>query len=219
MFLAGAGSGALLAKRLPTGASGGKTESRPIPALAQRQVAVHEAAHAVVSAAVRPHAAVLSAEVNVETGEDSGYGWVRHEPVLRPETKDELLADVVVDLSGMSADELINGAATDGNAHDLKNASESVAAICGMNGLCGRLAYRETLGTEEVESCLRRLKSRADRLVQANAGLIMELSETLMEIPVMGGKRTMTGDGFRAFLMDRHVTTETELGVAPENCP
>jgi hypothetical protein len=194
-------------------------DAGPIAPDVQLASARHEAAHAVMNAILKPRDPVREIQVNAVMDEKGGYGWVLHATTHRAETKPEMLSDIVEDLAGRSADELLNGAADTGAAFDLESASATIHRMCGQSGLCGSLIYKEAVDEIILERCLNLMKIRSDRLVMANAGVINALAEAIMAKPEKAGKRLMGGDEFRTFLKEWDLADEAELGLGPASCP
>ncbi|WP_282586237.1 AAA family ATPase [Lichenifustis flavocetrariae] len=158
-----------------------------------RRVAVHEAGHVVVSSAT----GVTVRGVSVVQGELSG-GWMASDPVMGGmPVRSELERFAVVSLGGAAAEEVILGERSVGaggvKGSDLARTTEILAILRVSFGLADALAFRaphdEAIALLEsdpvlrkaVEADMRRLMSRAGRIVEDNRAAVEAIAAALQE--------------------------------------
>jgi ATP-dependent Zn protease len=187
----------------------------------RRQIATHEAGHAVTAYLVGEGRRL---EVLSIIKRRQALGLLAHSDAEERFTKSgtELYALMVIAMAGMAAEELFEGESGTGPAGDLAAATQIAAEMVGSLGLAGSLvSYRavsenmfdsgfvgrviSTEGTRRsVEDLLGRAKMDARRLLRANRKLVMALRNALLDreeligeqitdvLEAVGGKRAQT---------------------------
>jgi len=195
----------------------------PVTEEAQFRVSRHEAAHAVVSAIVRPKYPVSEIVVQTEVTDDMAYGATREEDVNRLETVEDILAEAVQHLAGREAEIVLLGQPTNAGTYDLIETNNLLITMCTRNGLCGSLIVEKTPSPDsmrKVDQCLLLAQARAHVLVEANAETIDELGALILAQPARDHVRKLTAKQFYAFLKTRKLVTEAEAGhPGATTCP
>jgi cell division protease FtsH len=187
----------------------------------RRQIATHEAGHAVIAYLVGEGRRL---EVLSIIKRREALGLLAHSDIEERFTKTgtELYALIVIAMAGMASEELFEGESGTGPAGDLAVATQIAAEMVGSLGLAGSLvSYRAVTenvfdsgfigrvisggeSRRSVEAILRRAKVDARRLLRANRRLVMALRDALLDreeligdaiIEVLegaGGKRVKT---------------------------
>lgn len=172
----------------------------------QKQVAVHEAGHAVAMALLFGKDEVQKIVVNTTVDKDGNLGhanWVNR--VTRRYTLDTMRSSAVVSLAARSADIQINGAPVSGSSTDLSNANAKIWHSYISYGLGGSpITYQSRSEApasmrKKIERDILDAEKYADELVAANIEAIKALAEDIMGITSKGGKRIMDTDVFKAF--------------------
>ena len=164
----------------------------------RRQIAVHEAGHAVTAYLVGEGRRL---EVLSIIKRRQALGLLAHSDIEERFTKTgtELYALMCISMGGMAAEELFEGESGTGPAGDLASATQIAAEMVGSLGLAGSLvSYRAVSETvfdsglvarviahsdsrEAVEDLLGRAKNDARRLLRANRKLVIALRDALLE--------------------------------------
>lgn len=183
-------------------------EDLPIPLKLQREIAVHEAGHAVAMALLFGPDSIKEVAVKTVQEPDEWRGHCVHEPKVRRYDAEIMRNLAVVSLIGRAADDIINGHAVAGSATDLENARIRLYSLHFKYGLGGTLlSYPDDHITgdmleiieEDIEGCY----DLAEKIVMANLVTINVLATELMKIEESGDTRTMTRAQFRKFLKTR----------------
>lgn len=189
------------------------------------RVAVHEAGHAVASAALG--LAVLGVSI-VETEASGGY--IESDPAMAGmPVREDIERYVTVSLAGAAAEEVLLGArsAGAGGSHrsDLAKTTEVLAMMRASFGLCDDLAFRappegalrlidfDAAFRDEVEDDLRRLYARARTIMEGNVDKVRAIAAALE------AKRFLDGPTVAATLQaashkDLNVSLTPNLGPA-----
>jgi ATP-dependent Zn protease len=187
----------------------------------RRQIATHEAGHAVAAYLVGEGRKL---EVLSIVKRRDALGLLAHSDAEErfTKTRTELEALLKISLAGMASEELFEGESGTGPAGDLAMATTIAAEMVGSLGLAGSLisfrAMSETvfdpglvarvISHEEskraVDSLLKREKASVKRLLRSNARLVMALRDALLDrdeligddilrvLEAVGGKRAQT---------------------------
>lgn len=188
-----------------------KTESaskgREIVIDVQKQVAVHEAGHAVAMAILFGTDEVQKVVVNTRVDNEGHLGhanWINR--ITRRYTLDAMRRGSVVSLAARSADMQINGAPVSGSSADLDNANSRIWNSYISYGLGGTPEVWLTRASapkwvkKKVRDDILDAEKYADELVAANLDVIKALAEDIMGIKANdAGKRIMEADVFKAF--------------------
>jgi len=207
----------------------------------RRQIATHEAGHAVAAYLVGEGRKL---EVLSIIKRRDALGLLAHSDLEERFTKTgtELRALLKISLAGMAAEELFEGESGTGPAGDLAAATQVAAEMVGSLGMAGSLisfrAMNETVfdpglvgrvlgvseGKREVDALLKREKAAIKRLLNSNRRLVMSLRDALLEreeligediVKVLddaGGKRAQTAA--RRVSTTRRVTTARRSNAA-----
>ena len=156
----------------------------------RRRVAVHEAGHAAAAAFLAGERLVST---SIRSTSDSNGGTTlrsRDEALLR---RDEVEADVVVLLAGRAADAVLGdgptaaagGTGEGAGSSDLARATSKIKAVHASFGLGKTLRHQSGLHSDRelarlVETDLRRLMMRAERLVQEHAEAVLAVADALL---------------------------------------
>ena len=177
----------------------------------RRQIATHEAGHAVTAYLVGEGRRL---EVLSIIKRRQALGLLAHSDIEERFTKtgSELYALLVISMAGMAAEEIYEGESGTGPAGDLAAATQIAAEMVGSLGLAGSLvSYRAVsesmfdsgfigrviAGSESrgaVEDILRKAKTDARRLVRNNRRLVMALRDALLD------REELIGDDILAVL-------------------
>ena len=164
----------------------------------RRQIATHEAGHAVIAYLVGEGRRL---EVLSIIKRRQALGLLAHSDAEERFTKTgtELYALMVISMAGMAAEELFEGESGTGPAGDLAAATQIAAEMVGSLGLAGSLvSYRAVSENmfdsgfvgrvissdatrRSVEDLLGRAKNDARRLLRANRRLVMALRDALLD--------------------------------------
>ena len=187
----------------------------------RRQIATHEAGHAVAAYLVGEGRKL---EVLSIIKRREALGLLAHSDTEErfTKTRTELQALLKISLAGMAAEELFEGESGTGPAGDLAAATQIAAEMVGSLGMAGSLisfrAMSETVfdpglvgrvlstgeGKRQVDGLLKREKASIKRLLNANRRLVMSLRDELMDreeligddivriLDDAGGKRAQT---------------------------
>lgn len=172
----------------------------------QREVAVHEAGHAIAKAILFGPNEVQKVVVNTNVDDDGNLGVAHWTPEIeRRYNESDMFNSAVVSLAGRAADIAINGAATSGASTDLGNANAAIWNAYISYGLKGSPIVYEGIGDtppeirKKIEADVIAAERLAKELVDANIDTIRALADDLMGIVPKEGKRTMEADVFKAF--------------------
>ena len=180
--------------------AGPQRASRVLSTEDRRRVAVHEAGHAVCSAAVAEGDAVSKVSI-VARGHGGGFTWYQpgNDRVLA--TKSQLLDRVVALLGGRAAEELLLGEPSTGANDDLRRATALARRVvweCGMGDGLGPMAiaelpaaaagdgappWSESIVAEldwEVQATVSQALHRARSLLLGNRTLLEEMADRLV---------------------------------------
>lgn len=172
----------------------------------QKQVAVHEAGHAIARAILFGEDEVGKVVVNTCVDKDGNLGHANPvNRVTRRYTLDTMRRSAVVSLAARSADAQINGSPVSGSYADLKKANTNIWNSYISYGLTGSpITYQSRSEApesirKEIEQDILDAEKYADELVAANIEAITALAEDIMGITPKDGKRIMEKDVFKAF--------------------
>ena len=187
----------------------------------RRQIATHEAGHAVAAYLVGEGRKL---EVLSIVKRREALGLLAHSDTEErfTKTRTELEALLKISLAGMASEELFEGESGTGPAGDLAMATQVAAEMVGSLGLAGSLisfrAMSETVfdaglvgrvishpeSKEAVDTMLKREKASVKRLLRSNRRLVMALRDALLDreeligndilevLDAVGGKRAQT---------------------------
>jgi len=180
----------------------------------QRQVAVHEAAHAVAMAILFGVDEVDRIVVNTRI-DDDGYRGVTYwdETVRNRYTLDLNRKSAVVSLAARSADALINEGPQSGSSSDLQHANEAITNSYISWGLGGTPMTFDSRADapkwmrKRILADLLDAESYADEIVKANLEVIKELADDVMGMAEKDDKHLMPHDVFKAFC-DTHALVD-----------
>ena len=179
-------------------------ESRPPQAL--RRIAVHEAAHAVVSHVLRAGSVIAVTIVgsDAKTGGHTSTIWDAGDLLTRADIE----TSVTILLSGRCGEQVLLGSISTGSGgdhgSDLARASYMMALVHTSLGMGGKLLHRATphsvmellsldpLLGKVVEDDLQRLSAKAMAIVQDSFVMISAVADALVE------RRHLTGEQFAA---------------------
>lgn len=201
---------------------GSSSKGKKIDIEIQRQVAVHEAGHAIARAILFGEDEVANIVVNTCVDEDDNLGhvnWVNR--ITRRHTLDTMRRAAVVYLAARSADTKINGSPVSGSYSDLKKANTYIWNSYILYGLAGSpITYKSRSDApahirEKVERDILDAEKYADELVAANIEAIKALAEDIMGITPKDGERVMETDAFKAFC-ELHVLVDPRTEPLPK---
>ena len=156
----------------------------------RRRVAVHEAGHS-VAAAILAGERLVSTSIRSTSYSNGGTTLrSRDEALLR---RDEIEDDVVVLLAGRAADAVLGngpsaaagGTGEGAGSSDLARATASIKAVHASFGLGKTLRHQSGLTPDYgfarlIEMDLRRLMTRAERLVHEHADAVLAVADALL---------------------------------------
>jgi len=179
---------------------------RAIEGAEQRRVAVHEAGHAVVAAYLHGEDEILHVDVRTRVV-DGQYGSMHDRDHNRLDTADDIMRSVAIFMGGRAADKFVNGAPTNGATSDLAHANDLIWTMHLSNGLGGSLMVRSrgeapSAVVAQVEADINASNTCAEAIVRANSATIVMLADRIMREEERSGARVLSGDAFRAFLLD-----------------
>lgn len=174
----------------------------------QLLVAVHEAGHAVAAAYLRGPESVSGIDLFAKFPKSQMFGQVRMR--WRPElnTRDSMMRDIVITLAGRAADVIVNGAANEGAASDLRNATNTLVTMHVRVGLAGKLLVRDRDDVPEstraqMERELQSANACAEAVITANRDAVLHIAGALLAAPADAeGRRTLSADDFANLLDD-----------------
>lgn len=171
----------------------------------QREVAVHEAGHALVHAALHGPAVIKAVVVRTRCCSDEKDMYVGvtriHTEELLLRTVREHREQIEIFVAGAVAERLVFGASDPDGTHDDDHAEARAVTVA----LCASPEYRSRLaGSDDVKTSVTKELAHADRRVAAflaaNKPTLLALADRLMSIPPKDGARTMDGSAFKAFM-------------------
>lgn len=184
----------------------------------QYDAAIHEAGHAVADVVMGFR--ITSMYVAVDKEKDDKYlGMVHWDtyPDDRRSESDSRHARIVVYYAGNVAEQVILGRTVTGDGDDRDNADDRILETC-QEGECGECPPGSRVG----EACLLNglvnneraaAKQETQGLIGTHRETVVFLANELMRQPVIGGRRTMTGEAVEAFLKARGIERTAVLSA------
>ncbi len=166
----------------------------------KRQIAIHEAGHAIASRHLQPESAITRISILPSSKGAAGYNLVQPRERALVD-REQLRNQIGVLLAGRAAEMLICGAEalSAGAANDLTRASEIAAAMVNEFGMTDEpylslRALRRTLGTgssdgalEQCKCLLRQEFEKVTQLLASHAAKLDRLTDALVECEVLSG--------------------------------
>lgn len=166
----------------------------------KRQIAIHEAGHAIASRHLQPESAITRISILPSSKGAAGYNLVQPRERALVD-REQLRNQIGVLLAGRAAEMLICGAEalSAGAANDLTRASEIAAAMVNEFGMTDEpylslRALRHTLGTgssdgalEQCKCLLRQEFEKVTQLLASHAAKLDRLTDALVECEVLSG--------------------------------
>ena len=178
----------------------------------KRLVAFHEVGHALASAIQKDAKPVEKITIIPRTKGTLGYVLTAPEEERSLQTKDQLLAEIVVSMAGRAAEELYFNTQTTGATGDIEKATRMARSMVSMYGMSetfgmmglesvqnryldGRMVgnYSDETGSkldEEVRQILAECYQKAKDILKENENKMKEIAEYLFS------KETITGEEF-----------------------
>ena len=188
---------------------------RSVEEAEQRRVAAHEAGHAIVTAWLLGPAEVERISVFATLPPENHYGVCHTADHNRLETADDILRSAAVSMAGRAADAIVNNGPTTGAGADLGHVNDVVWNMHLVSGLGGSLLVRSrgeapASMVMQVEQDIDSANHCAEAIVRANRDIVVLLADRIMRVNVSQGARVLSGDGFRAFLVEHPLSSPPE---------
>ena len=194
---------------------GPKRRGRVLNEDEERRIAYHEAAHAVVAAALGRgediHRVTILARTKglVSIG---ALGLARGDQDQLYYTRNQLFSQVVISMAGLAAEEMVIGDMSTGAEEDIENATNVARDIIGRYGMSPSLGRTRLLAAdvdkflgssaafaqispethEQFDQEVRRLveagEAEAIRIIKSNMGSVTEMAERLKEAETLEGR-------------------------------
>ncbi len=194
---------------------GPKRRGRVLTEEEERRIAYHEAAHAIVAAALGRGDEIHRVTVLARTRglvSIGALGLERSEAGQLYHTRNQLFSQIVISMAGLACEEMVIGDMSTGAEEDIENATDVARDIIGRYGMSPALGRTRLLAPdvdrfiggsagfahispethEQFDHEVRRLveegEKEARRIVELNRALVEEMAQVLTEVETLEGR-------------------------------